>query len=91
MPQDSRVSEAVVTSYTEERFSPDQQVQRCVAAFWEFNRELFEAHFCYVADDRKGPALDKLFLDVLRSIRPLEKASKTKRMENAVERPKGTA
>lgn len=76
MPIQSEVSRAVVSSYDDATFSPDDQAQHSVAAFWEFNRRLFSAHLTYVASDPNGPALQKLFLETVRSIRPLEKSPK---------------
>jgi len=75
MPKESGASRAVMSSYDDATFGPDDQAQHCVAIFWEFNRRLFEAHLNYLADDRNGPALKEAFLDTIRSIRPLEKAT----------------
>lgn len=76
MPEQSGVSRAVVSSYDEATFSPDEQAQHCVSVFWEFKQKLFAAHLNYVANDPKGPALKKLFLETVRSIRPLDGAEK---------------
>jgi hypothetical protein len=73
MPSESRASRAVICSYDEATFSPDQRKQHSVAIFWEFNKKLFAAHLNYNAGEPKGPALEKVFLKTIRSLRPLDK------------------
>jgi len=73
MPTQSGASLALVSSYDEPTFSPDERAQHSVAVFWEFNKKLFAAHLNYNTNDPNGPALEKLFLETVRSIRPLEK------------------
>jgi hypothetical protein len=73
MPRESGASRAVMCSYDEPAFSPDQQTQRSVAIFWEFEQKLFAAHLNYNANDSNGPALEKVFLRTVRSFRPLDK------------------
>jgi hypothetical protein len=72
-PPNSGVSHAVISSYNELTFSPDQRVQRSVAIFWQFGKQLFAAHLNYNADDRNGPALQRAFLRTIRSLRPLDR------------------
>lgn len=76
MPKESRASGAVELSYNEDTFSPEQQAHHLVAVFWEFNGELFGAQLSYVSDDPNGPTLEKLFLETVKGIRPLESGNK---------------
>jgi hypothetical protein len=76
MPKESGVSRAIMLSYDEPTLSLDQQTQHSVAIFWEIGQKLFAAHLNYNANDPNGAAFEKLFLDVMRSIRPLPKAGK---------------
>ena len=73
MPRESRASRAVMSSYDEATFSPDQQKQHSVGIFWEFDQKLFAAHLNYNVNDSSGPAFEKVFLQIIRSIRPLER------------------
>ncbi len=75
-PAESGVSLAVMCSYDERTFSPDQRAQHSVAIFWEFRHRLFAAHLSYNADDANGPALQSVFFQAVRSIRPLDSADK---------------
>ncbi len=72
-PRESGVSHAVISSYNELTFSPDQRVQHSVAIFWQFGETLFAAHLNYNASDRNGPALQRAFLRTIRSFRPLDR------------------
>jgi hypothetical protein len=76
MPNASKVSQAVLSSYDIATFGPDDQAQHCEALFWKFEDKLLAAHMTYVAHDPNGPALEKLFVETVRSIRPLKEASK---------------
>jgi hypothetical protein len=73
MPKESGASRAVICSYDEATFSPDEHTQHSVAVFWEFNRKLFAAHLNYNATDSNGPTLEKIFLRTVRSFRPLDR------------------
>jgi hypothetical protein len=74
MPPTTGVTNAIISSYDSATFGPDDQSEHRVNIFWEFRRELFAAHLLYGAHDPKGPEFNKVFLDCVRSIRPLEKA-----------------
>lgn len=74
MPKESGILHAVVSSYDEATYSPDDQAQHCTAVFWEFDKKLFAAHLFYVAGDPKGRDLEKIFVDTIRGIRPLRKS-----------------
>ena len=75
MPSESEASGAVMSSYDEPAFSPDQRTQHSLAVFWAYNKELFAAHLNYNANDPNGPALERLFLETIRSFRPVGKAA----------------
>lgn len=72
-PTESGVSNAVVCSYDEPTFSPDQQTEHSVAIFWEFEKQLFAAHLRYNANDSSAPSFQKVYFQTVRSIRPLPK------------------
>ena len=72
-PLESGVSDAVISSYDETTFSPDQRRQHSVAIFWRFREKLFAAHLNYNIGDRNGPALRRAFLRTIRSFKPLDR------------------
>jgi hypothetical protein len=73
-PTESGASRAVVCSYDELTFSPDQRALHSIAIFWEFGHRLFAAHLNYNSNDSNGPALRSVFFQTVRSIRPLGKS-----------------
>jgi hypothetical protein len=73
MPRESGASGAVTSSYEEATFSPDQQTQHSVAIFWEFEQKLFAARLNYNANDPRGLTFERVFLQIVRSVRPLGK------------------
>lgn len=75
MPKASGASGAVETSYDEETFSPDQRKKHCVAVFWKFGGELFVARLRFNAGDSIGPQVIRVFLETVRSIKPLSGTS----------------
>jgi hypothetical protein len=72
-PPEAEVSNAITTAYEQRRFSPDEQAQHHVWAYWEFRKKFFGAYLTYVKGDRKGALIEKTFWDTIRSIRPLRK------------------
>jgi hypothetical protein len=72
-PTESGASHAVMCSYDEAAFTPDQRTVRSVAIFWEFRNKLFAAHLNYNAGDSNAPALQRVFLQAVRSTRPLDR------------------
>ncbi len=70
MPPESRAHHAVVVAY--DTAPPPMQRQRCTAAFWEFEGRLFAIRLFYILDDPHGRAFEKVFLDTLRTLRPLD-------------------
>jgi hypothetical protein len=75
-PAESGVSRALVCSYDEPTYSPDQRTQHSVGLFWEFNHKFFSAFLNYNAHDPNGPAFEKLFFKTVRSIQPLLRNSR---------------
>jgi hypothetical protein len=71
MPQESGTQDAISLSYDSAILGIGQQQQHEVAIYWEFKGSFFAAHLFYIAGDPKGTALEKLFLDTVRSFRPL--------------------
>lgn len=70
-PAESGISCAVVCSYDEPSFSPDDRTQHSVGIFWESQQKLFAAHLNYNASDPKAPELQRVFVQTVRSYRPL--------------------
>lgn len=74
-PNASRASNAVLSSYDEATYSPDERTQHVVAIFWEHDGKLFAAHLNYNRGDPGGPTFEKAFLQAIRSFRPIEQQS----------------
>ena len=72
-PPAAEVPSAYVTAYDLPSQSPMAQVQHCVMLFWEFKNMFIEAHLHYIKGDPKGTLHEKVFLDTIRSTRPLSK------------------
>jgi hypothetical protein len=72
-PKESEVSDAVISSYDEPTFSPDERQQHSVAVFWAYDRHMFFAHLNYNAGDPNAAKFENVFLQTLRSVRPLQK------------------
>ncbi len=70
------ITKAVMSSYDSKTFGPDDQPEHRVNIFWEFRQKLFAAHLMYPAHDSKGPEFEKIFLNTIHSVRPIEKAGK---------------
>jgi hypothetical protein len=75
LPSESGAAHAVICSYDEVVFSSDQHIHHSVAIFWEFDHLLFAAHLNYNANDPHGPIFEKVFLQTVRNVRPLQKHS----------------
>jgi len=74
VPADSRVTAAIISVYDSATFGPDDQSEHRVNVFLEFRQKFFAAHLMYQTHDAKGSAFEKVFLDTIRSIRPIEGA-----------------
>jgi len=72
-PKESEISHAVICSYDEPTFSPAERKQHSVAIFWAFSQRMFSAHLNYNAGDPNATALENVFLQIVRSVRPLKK------------------
>jgi hypothetical protein len=70
MPAESGAHQAVVVAY--DMAPPPMQHQRCTAAFWEFGGKLFAIRLFYILGDPHGPTFERVFLDTLRTLRPLD-------------------
>jgi len=73
LPPQTTITNAVISSFDTATFGPDDQAQHCVAAYWGFKSKLFAAYLYYVIGDPKAKAQEALFLQTLRSIRPLDR------------------
>ncbi len=76
MPSATGIANAVMSSFDSKMFGPDDQSEHRVNIFWEFHQKLFAGHLMYPAHDPKGSEFEKIFLDTIHSIRPIEKAGK---------------
>ena len=72
-PKASEVSHAVISSYDEPTFSPDERQQHSVAVFWTYDQHMFSAYLNYNAGDPNAAKFENVFLQTLRSVRPLQK------------------
>jgi hypothetical protein len=75
-PTESGMTSAIVSSYDTATFGPDDRSEHHVSIFWEFREKRFAAHLLYPAHDPKGTEFEKVFLQTVRSIRPMGKGSK---------------
>jgi hypothetical protein len=72
MPPETGVATAVISAFDTATFSADDQSEHQVSVFWDFRRQRFGAFLMYPAHDPKGPGFEKVFMETIRSIRPLE-------------------
>ena len=72
MPPASMVKDAVISSHDTPTFGPDDQSQHTVNIFWEFRNKRFAAHLLYPAHDPKGPEFERIFMETIRSLRPVK-------------------
>jgi hypothetical protein len=75
MPPASGISDAVIVSRDLPVYALDDQKQREVSAYWRFRGGGFAAHVRYVQGDPKSSQYESILLDVVRSIRPLQRES----------------
>jgi hypothetical protein len=76
MPRESGTMNAITLSYDTAIFGIGQQGQHMVTVYWEFERKFFAAYLYYVANDPKGAAVEKVFLNTVRTLRPLRRPNK---------------
>jgi hypothetical protein len=74
MPTTTGVASAIISSYDSAAFGPDDQSEHRVNVFWEFRGKLFASHLMYPSHDSKGALFERVFVNTVRSIRPLSKA-----------------
>jgi hypothetical protein len=70
-PPESGASHGVICASEEAKFSPDERSQHSVNIYWEFDHVLFAAHLRYNAGDKARSSFEKVFVQTIRSIRPL--------------------
>jgi len=73
MPPESGISGAIMTVYDVIPDASNAPAQRCASVCWEFKQRSFAAHLYYLRSDGKGPKFEQNLLEVVRSIRPLQK------------------
>jgi len=73
MPRESDAKNAIELSYDSEAFERGQQQEHEVAIYWEYRGRFFNAHLSYVAADPSGAAIERVFLDTVRSFRPIQR------------------
>ena len=71
-PPSTGISEAILMSFDEATFGPDDQAQRDVSVYWTYQRENFAAHLSYVLGDPKGGQYENTLRQIVFSVRPLE-------------------
>lgn len=71
MPGQSDAKDAIILSYDSAIFGAGEQKQHCVAIYWEFKERPFAAYLHYIAGDPKAVALARVFVNTVRSLRPL--------------------
>jgi hypothetical protein len=76
MPPETGGAATIISSYDTATYGPDDQSEHRVNIFWEFRQQRFVAHLLYPARDSKGPIFEKVLLDTIRGIRPIEKSAK---------------
>ena len=70
-PLSSKISEAILVSFDEATFGPDDQAQRQINAYWAFQPRRFAAHLSFVVGDPKGSEYENVLRDLVLSVRPL--------------------
>jgi hypothetical protein len=70
-PASTETSDALLVSFNEATFGPDDQPQREVSVYWTFRREKFGAHLFYLVGDPHGMAYEAILHQIVASIRPL--------------------
>jgi hypothetical protein len=70
VPPSTEISEAILVSFDEATFGPDDQAQRGVSVYWAYRRQKFAAHLFYVVGDRKGVEYERVLRQIVLSIRP---------------------
>lgn len=71
VPSRTEISEAILVSFDEATFGPDDQVQRDVRVYWSYRGKRFAAYLNYIIGDTKGNAYEALLKQIVFGIRPL--------------------
>jgi hypothetical protein len=70
-PPATEISEAIMVSFDDETFGPDDQPQHEIRVYWEFRREKFAAHLSYVIGDPKATTYQAVLQQIVFSVRPI--------------------
>ena len=76
MPAETGVTTALISSHDTPTFGPDDQSQHTINIFGSSATSVLLPICFFRPHDPQGPEFEKIFLDTIRSIRPLEKAAK---------------
>jgi hypothetical protein len=71
LPASTGIAEAILVSFDEATFGPDDQAQREVSIYWTFRGERFGAHLFYLLGDPQGARYEAILEQIVASIRPL--------------------
>jgi hypothetical protein len=71
-PSETQVSKAYMVSYDERTYAIGEQAQHLVQVF-QFKGNFFLAHLEFIKGDPKAQALERVFLETIRSLRPVPK------------------
>ena len=67
----TEISEAILVSFDDATYGPDDQAQHEINAYWTFRHKKFAAHLFYLVGDPQGPEYVTILKRILLSIRPL--------------------
>jgi hypothetical protein len=71
VPPPSEISEAILVSFDQATFGPDDQPQHEANAYWIFRSKKFAAHLSYIVGDPKGAGYEAALKQLVLSVRPL--------------------
>ena len=71
VPSSAEISEAILVSFDEATFGPDDQAQHEMNAYWSFRLKKFAAHLSYVVGDPKGGEYETVLKRLVLGVRPL--------------------
>ena len=71
LPDSTEIREAVLVSFDEATYGPDEQAQRSVSVYWIFRGEKFAAHLSYLVGDPRGFSSENTLKGTVAGIRPI--------------------
>jgi hypothetical protein len=71
VPPSTGISDAILVSFDEATFGPDDQTQHEISAYWTFRGKNFAAHLFYVVGDPKAAEYEGVLKGIVLSVRPL--------------------